>query len=324
MAESGTAVVAALVGNGALAILKGASAAFTGSAAMLAETFHSIADTGNEALLLLGLRLARRPPDDDHPFGHGKDVYFWAFVVAIMLFTLGGAWSIWEAVRHYLHPIDKRASLWAYAVLGGGFLFESCSLGFALCSLSEARGDRPVRQYWQESRDPTLLTVLLEDSAALVSLSIAALGLWLTGRTGNGIWDAAASALIGVLLLGVAVMLAAENYSLLIGETAPARVEQAIREVVRREGGVQGIRELHTMHLGPRRLLIVLGVQFACDLRAPDVASLVTRLQQKLVQALGDITDARLIVIEPAPLDAAPASPGARSSPAPPPRARGM
>jgi cation diffusion facilitator family transporter len=221
MAESKTAVVAALVGNGALAVLKGTSAAFTGSAAMLAETFHSIADTANEALLLLGMRLATRPADDDHPFGHGKAVYFWAFVVSIMLFTLGGAWSIWEALRHYLHPVSKQATLWAYGVLAAAFVFESISFGVALHSLNAVRGSRPILDYWQDSRDPALLTVLLEDSAALVALPIAASGLWLTSYTGNGVWDAAASAVIGVLLLSVAVVLAIENHSLLIGESAP-------------------------------------------------------------------------------------------------------
>ena len=302
MAESRTAVVAALVGNGALAVLKGTSAAFTGSAAMLAETFHSIADTANEALLLLGLRLARRPPDDDHPFGHGKAIYFWAFVVSIMLFTLGGGWSIWEALRHYLHPVSKQATLWAYGVLAGAFVFESISFGVALRSLNAARGSRPILEYWQDSRDPALLTVLLEDSAALVALPIAAAGLWLTASTGNGLWDAAASAVIGVLLLAVAVVLAIENHSLLIGETAPRRTEQAIRAAVLGEPGVVGIQGLHTMHLGPNQILIVLGVHFAEDLGVPAVEGIVRRLERRVVDALDGMTDARLIVIEPAPL----------------------
>ena len=301
MAESRTAVIAALAGNAALAGLKGTSAAFTGSAAMLAETFHSVADTANEILLLLGMWLGARPPDESHPFGYGKNVYFWAFVVSVMLFTLGGAWSIWEGVRHYVHPVDKRASLWAYAVLGGGLVFESISFGIALRGLFRAKGPRSIRDYWRESRDPTLLTVLLEDSAALVSLVIAAAGLWLTGRTGEGVWDAAASALIGVVLLAVAVVLAFENYSLLLGETATPRVEQAIRAAVLGDRGVRGIRELHTMHLGPRRILIVLGVTFAPDLRVPEVEEAVMRVQRRIAEALGGLTDDRLVVIEPAP-----------------------
>jgi len=301
MAESRTAVIAALAGNAALAVLKGVSAAFTGSAAMLAETFHSVADTGNECLLLLGLRLGERPPDEEHPFGYGKNVYFWAFVVSIMLFTLGGAWSLWEAVRHFLHPIDKRPSVWAYAILAGGFLFESMSLGVALRGLLRGRGDRSFLEFWRESRDPTLLTVLLEDSAALVSLGVAAAGLWLTARTGDGLWDAAASAVIGALLLGVALVLAAENHSLLLGETAPPRVQRAIRAVVLRQPEVRGIQDLYTMHLGPSRILIVLGVHFAPELRVADVEDVIARLQRDLLEALHGETDSRLIVIEPAP-----------------------
>jgi len=300
MAESRTAVIAALAGNGALAVLKGAAAAVTGSAAMLAETFHSLADTGNEVLLLLGMRRAAKPPDEAHPFGHGKDIYFWSFVVSVMLFTLGGGWSIWEAIRHFLHPVERRAADWAYAVLGGAFVFEAASLAVALRTMWHQKGAQPFMDYWRESRDPTLLTVLLEDSAALVSLPIAAAGLWLAAATGNGRWDAAASGLIGIGLLGVAVILAVESHSLLLGEKAPPRVERTIRAVVAAEPGVRGIRELHTMHLGPNRILIVLAVHFAPELGAPGVEDAVLRLQRQLGRALGDVTDERLIVIEPA------------------------
>jgi cation diffusion facilitator family transporter len=300
MAESKTAVMAALLGNGALAIVKGASAVATGSAAMLAETLHSIADTGNQTLLFLGMRLARRPPDAAHPFGHGKNVYFWAFVVSVMLFTLGGAFSIWEAVRHYLHPVEKAASAWAYGTLAAGFAFESTSLGVAVHGLLRAKGDRSIRAYWDESRDPTLLTVLFEDSAALLSLVFAGSGLWLTERTGNGAWDATASALIGVTLLGVAVVLGVQNYSLLLGETAPPRVERSIREIARADPAVRGVTALHTMHLGPRSILIVLIVALAPELRTGQVEEAIGRLHGRIAEELGDLTDSRLVVIEPA------------------------
>jgi cation diffusion facilitator family transporter len=299
MAESTRAVIAALLGNAALAILKGTSAAVTGSAAMFAETLHSIADTGNETLLLTGIRLSARPPDDAHPFGHGKNVYFWAFVVSIMLFTLGGAFSIWEAVRHYLHPRDNQTWLWTYGILLAGLVFESASFIVALRALARVKGDRPLSEYWRDSRDPTLLTVLLEDSAAILCLPIAAGGLWLSGHTGNAVWDAGGSALIGLVLLSVAVVLAAENYSLLLGETAPPRVERIIRRVVTSDLTVLGISTLHTMHLGPRRILIVLGVRFARDLRTPQLEEAVARLRRKLADAVGAPADSRLIVIEP-------------------------
>lgn len=308
MSESRTAVVAALLGNTALAVLKGAGAVFTGSAAMLAETCHSIADTGNQCLLYLGMRLAARLPDEDHPFGYGKDVYFWGFVVSVMLFTVGGAVSLWEAVRHSLHPVAKEVSLWAYGSLACGFVFESASLAVALRGLMRAKGRRSIAAYWRESRDATLLTVLLEDTAALVSLTIAVVALWLTARTGDGLWDAAGSALIGVILLGVAVVLAAENYSLLLGERASPPVERAIRDAVMSDAAVTGISGLHTMHLGPTRILIVIEVRFAPDLRTPDVERAVQRLQRRLIEVLGNRTDSRLIVVEPAPAREAPAT----------------
>ncbi len=304
MEESRTAVIAALLGNAALALLKGTSAIFTGSAAMLAETFHSIADTGNQTLLFLGMRLARRPPDEAHPFGHGKNVYFWSFVVSMMLFTLGGAFSIWEAVRHYLHPFEKTPTIWAYGVLAGSFVFESISLTVAVHGLRRNAGSRSLRQYWRDSRDPTLVTVLMEDSAALVALLIAAAGLWLTQTTGDGIWDAAASGLIGLLLIAVAIVLAVESHSLLIGERAPAWIERAIREVVASETAVARLVELHTMHLGPRAVLIVLGVTFDGHLGADGVGEAVARLQRRLAERLVDLTTERLIVIEPTPAPA--------------------
>ena len=299
MKESKTAVVAALAGNLALAILKGISAAVTGSAAMLAETFHSIADTGNQGLLILGMRLARRPPDDLHPFGHGRNVYFWAFVVSMMLFTLGGAFSLWEAVRKVLHGAEHESSVWAYAVLAGGFVFEAASLTVAVRSLAHVRGDRSLREFWRETRDPTLLTVLFEDTAALVALVIAAGGLGLAQLTGQATWDAVASAVIGLILLGVAVALAFQNYSLLIGERAPERVERRIRDAVAADPAVAAVDDLKTMHLGPHEIIATLGVVLRDDGAARDVATTVARLHRVVERAPGHDVSAPFVVIEP-------------------------
>lgn len=301
MEESRTAVIAALLGNASLAVLKGIAAAATGSAAMLAETFHSIADTGNQVLLLVGMRWARRPADAMHPFGHGKNVYFWSFVVSMLLFTLGGAFSLWEAVRHWLHPTDRTPALWAYGVLAGSFLFESISLGVGVHGIRRAAGSRSLREYWHENRDPTLITVLLEDSAALLSLVIAASGLWLSQHTGEQGWDAAASGAIGLLLLTVATVLATESYSLLLGERAPAWIERAIRETVMADPDVAGLAGLHTMSLGPHRVLVVAEVRLTAELSSPEVAETVERLQQRVIDRLDGLTDRRLVVIEPAP-----------------------
>jgi divalent metal cation (Fe/Co/Zn/Cd) transporter len=218
-----------------------------------------------------------------------------------MLFTLGGAFSIWEGVRHYLHPSERQSLAWAYGVLGGGFVFESIALGVALRSLWRAKGTRSVRDYWRDTRDPTLITIVCEDTAALSSLVIAAAGITLGAWTGSVVWDAAASALIGLILIAVAVFLAVESYSLLLGETAPPHVERTIDRVVEEERTVRAVRDLRTMHLGPHSLLIVVSVEFAEGLDTAGIEAGVSRLHARLTEALGDTTDGRLIVIEPAP-----------------------
>jgi len=300
MAESRTAVMAALLGNAALAAMKGVAAVSTGSAAMVAETFHSVADTGNQILLFLGLRLSERPPDRAHGFGHGRDVYFWAFVVSLMLFSLGGAFSIWEGVRKLLHGNPHEGSRWwSYAVLAGAFVFESTSLVVAWRVLASARGRKSLRGFWRDNRDPTVPTVVFEDAAALVSLLIAGLGIWLSEVTGAILWDAVASMVIGTLLVGVAAVLALENYYLLLGEAAPAAVEARIRGLVREDDDVVDVIDLRTMHMGPREILVALGVHFRPHLTTSQIEAAVVRLQTTIRKALRGATNADLILIEP-------------------------
>jgi len=292
--------MAALLGNAALALMKGVAAVSTGSAAMVAETFHSVADTGNQVLLFLGLRLSERPPDRAHGFGHGRDVYFWAFVVSLMLFSLGGAFSIWEGVRKLLHGSPHEGSRWwSYAVLVGAFIFESSSLVVAWRALASARGRKSLRGFCRDNRDPTVPTVVFEDTAALVSLGIAALGIWLSQATGTILWDAVASIVIGTLLVGVAVVLALENYSLLLGEAAPAAVEARIRRLVREDRDVLDVVDLRTMHMGPREILVALGVHFRAHLTTAQIETAVARLQTAIKKALDGATDAGLILVEP-------------------------
>jgi cation diffusion facilitator family transporter len=300
LAESKTAVIAALAGNAALAALKGTTAAITGSAAMLAETFHSVADTGNQVLLLLGLRLADRPPDPSHPFGHGRNVYFWAFVVSAMLFSLGGGFSIWEGARKFLYHEAPHPSFWSYVVLGGACVFESASLTVALHSLRQAKGEVPLRQFWRDNRDPTLITVVLEDSAALVSLGVAAAGIGLSGAAGNMVWDAAASGIIGLILIAVALLLAFENYSLLIGEASSEATQDKIAVVIAADPAVENLVSLHTMHLGPRAVLVVAQVKFHSHVAAAGLAQAVARLERRIMPLAGEQTTRRMIVIEPA------------------------
>ena len=307
MEESRTAVLAALLGNLALAILKGLSALATGSAAMLAETFHSCADTGNQLLLFVGMRLGRRPPDESHPFGHGKNVYFWAFVVAMMLFTVGGAFSIWEGLHKLRTPGASPPVRWAFAVLGGAAVFESISISIALRSLRAVKGDRSLREYLAENRDPTLLTVLLEDGSALLSLSLAAGGLALSAATGRMLWDGAASIAIGCVLICVAVVLAFENHSLLMGESAPRHVRERILAAARADGAVKRVLGLRTMHLGPEALLIVLQVDFDDGLSARDVEAATERLGDAVASAAGEAGKRRLVIVEAAASPPAPA-----------------
>ena len=299
--ESRTAVLAALLGNLALAILKGVSAALTGSAAMLAETFHSCADTGNQALLFVGMRMARRPPDEDHPFGHGMNVYFWSFVVSMMLFTLGGAFSIWEGLRKVMRPGESQPMGWAFAVLAGAFVFESISLYVAVRSLRERQGGRSLRAFVAENRDPTLLTVLFEDTSALLSLVLAGAGLALSALTGRMLWDGAASLAIGLLLVTVAVVLAVENHSLLVGESAPRDVRERIVGAARADAAVARVLGVRTMHLGPEALLIVLQVDFHDTLAAAGVEHATGRLREAVAEAAGEAGKRRLVVVESGP-----------------------
>ena len=293
------AVLAAFAGNLALAVLKGISAVATGSAAMLAETLHSTADTGNQVLLYVGLRLGRRPPHDAHPFGHGKNVYFWSFLVSVILFTLGGAFSIREGVHKLLGSGPHVASMWAFVVLGGAFVFESLSIAVAIRALQRARGDVPLLEYWERSRDPTLLTVVLEDSSALLSIVLAAGGLALSMRTGSATWDALASMAIGVILIGVALVLALENYSLLLGESAPRDVRDRIVSVAAADQAVSRILGLRTMHLGPDALLVVVDVDFRDEVPAAELEHASERLRHTVAAAIGKSADPRLVVIDP-------------------------
>jgi cation diffusion facilitator family transporter len=303
--ESKTAVAAALVGNAALAVLKGVTAALTGSAAMLAETLHSAADTGNQVLLFVGMRLTQRPPDARHPFGHGRNTYFWAFVVAMMLFTLGGAFSIRECVHKLLEPSSEITAGWSFFVLGGAFVFEAISFAIAAHSATSLRGKMPWLRYLRETRDPTVTMVLLEDSAALISIGVAASGLALAQATGRVVWDALASGVIGVILIAVAIFLAVENYSLLMGEPATPERETAVRARLASDPSVRDVLALYTMHLGPEAVLVVAQVWFRPDLTGRDIEDAVRRLEDAARGALPEATMRRMIVIEPSRPDAA-------------------
>lgn len=256
--ESGAkkSVYAALVGNLLIAITKFVAAFFTGSSAMLSEAVHSLVDTGNEVLLLYGLRQAQQPPDEKFPLGHGKEIYFWSFVVAVLVFALGAGISLYEGVHHILHPTPIANPLVNYIVLGLALLFESVSWYVAFKQFSKDKGDLTFLQAIHRSKDPTVFTVLLEDSAALLGLTAALIGISLGQWTGNPVYDGAASVVIGLILAAVAFWLAYESKSLLIGESAGRDVVDAIRTLVNNHPCVEKVTGILSLHMGPDYILV--------------------------------------------------------------------
>lgn len=263
-------VFAALAGNLAIAVTKFVAALLTGSSAMLTEAIHSTVDTGNQGLLLLGLARAGRPPSQTHPFGYGMELYFWSFVVALMIFALGGAVSVYQGVHKILEPEAIDRAWINFLVIGLAVLFEGGSFLVAWREFKAVRGDVPFFAALKGSKDPSIFAVLLEDGAALLGLAIAALGV--AGSVMGLAWaDGAASVAIGVLLVVVAVFLANETRSLLTGEAAAPRVVQAVREALARDPRVENVTEVLSMHLGPREILLGVTLDFHDALTAGQI-----------------------------------------------------
>lgn len=264
-------VLAALFGNGAIAVTKFVAAAMTGSSAMLAEGVHSVADTGNQALMLLGMKRGEKPPDRTHPFGYGKEVFFWGFVVAIVLFAVGAGVSIYEGIRHLLHPAELGDPTVNYVVLGIAAVFETVATSFAVRELLRRKGDRTVFETIKESKDPSLFVVLFEDSAALAGILVAAAGVFLAHVTGNPAFDAGASIVIGAILATVSIWLAWETRGLLVGEAARTPLVEGVREIVAAHEAIEAVGRLLTMHMGPDKVLVVLTVDFRTETTAEGV-----------------------------------------------------
>jgi cation diffusion facilitator family transporter len=279
-------IYAAIAANLAIAISKFVAALVTGSSAMLAEAFHSTADTGNELLLLLGIKRSERPPDADHPFGHGKELYFWSLLVAIFIFGLGGGVSFYEGFSRALRPRLISNPGWNYAVLGAAAIFEGYSWYVARRALNLQR--KPGDTLWRvirRSKDPTVFTVFLEDSAALIGIAIAFLGIFLGQLFNNPYLDPAASMLIGVLLAAVAILLAFESGALLVGESANSDQIRRVREIIRSEPAVEAVGDLLTMQLGVDQVLLTIAIKFRRDLGVPQIESTIDRLERRIRQA---------------------------------------
>ena len=290
MSETKTAVIAAIAGNLSIAAIKFIAGVVTGSSAMLAEGIHSLVDTGNGALLLLGLRMSRRPPNEDHPFGHGKEVYFWTLIVAILIFAVGGGMSFYEGILHILHPSPIRDGAWNYAVLAVSFTFEAISWSVAWKVFRSQSNELGLFRAIAVSKDPTTYTVLLEDSVALLGIGIAFLGIVLASLLKNPYFDGAASMAIGVLLACVAVFLASQSKGLLIGEGVDRKALDGIQMIAKADQAVELTKRPLTMYFGPHEILLALDVQFHAGLSAAEVTAAVDRIERQIRRQYPDIT----------------------------------
>ncbi len=278
-------IFAALAGNTLIAVTKFIAAFFTGSSAMLSEAIHSLVDTGNQGLLLYGMKQAKRPADKDFPFGHGKEIYFWSFIVAILIFALGGGISVYEGIHHILHPQPPTNPLINYLVLGLAIIFEGAAWIFALREFRHTKGDNGYIRAINQTKDPSILVVLFEDSAALLGLLVALIGITLTHLTGNMLFDGAASVIIGCLLIGTSIWLARETKGLLIGESADPQIVAGINDIVQQSSIVDGVNEVLTMHMGPEFILVTMSVDFvdsaSADMVERQVGSLDLEIKER-------------------------------------------
>ncbi len=290
-AEGSTKVViAAFIGNGLIAITKFGAAGMTGSSAMFSEAVHSVVDTANQGLMLYGIKRSQRPADARHPFGYGRELYFWAFIVAILLFSTGAGVSVYEGVHKILDPQPVTEAYINYIVLGLAMVFEGAAFWFALREFNRVKGGRGYLAAVRVSKDPALFTVLMEDAAALLGLAIAFVGLILAQVLDMPVLDGVASVAIGLVLAGSAILLAYETKGLLIGEAAKPEVVARLRRIVGAEHGVDRINEILTMHMGPRDVLLNLSLDFRSSLSSDQVEAEVTRLERQIKAAFPEIT----------------------------------
>ena len=264
-------IYAALAGNALISITKFIASAIPGSSAMMSEGIHSLVDTGNQVLLLYGLKRAKRPADKNFPFGHGKEIYFWSFVVAILIFAVGSGISIYEGILHVVYPVPVERPIINYIVLGLAMIFEGWAWWMALKEFRRLKGNTGYFKAVKEGKDPTVFVVLFEDSAALLGLAVAALGLALGQITGLAVFDGIASILIGCILGGTAVWLAYETKGLLIGEAASPEVVDAIGEMAGRLVTVETVNEVLTLHMGPDYVLVNVSLDFVDEASAADI-----------------------------------------------------
>lgn len=302
-------VIAAFAGNTLVAVTKFIAAWWTGSSAMLSEAIHSLVDTGNQILLLYGLRRAERPPDASHPLGYGREIYFWSFIVALLMFTIGAGVTLYEGIQHIRNPneiVDARIS---YIVLACAAVFEGVTWLVALREFSKSKGALGYYDAMRQSKDPPTFIVLFEDSAALIGLLIAFLGTFASDHLGMPVLDGVASIGISILLGGTAFVLARESMGLLIGEPANRQTRETILAIAQRMEGIERVQIIFTVHLAPDQVVVALRLEFRDDLTAPDIEKITAELERRIHDVLPDVI---AIFVKPQPVGAQ-ANPGARS-----------
>jgi len=278
-------IYAALAGNALIAATKFAAAAYTGSSAMLSEAIHSLVDTGNQGLLLHGMRRARKPADAEHPFGHGRELYFWAFIVAILIFGLGAGISIYEGLAKIREPHPITSPLVNFAVLAAAALFELAAWLVAFREFRRVKGAAGYLDAVRRSKDPTVFTVLFEDTAAMLGLAVAAVGIALAVYLDRPWLDGAASLGIGLVLAITAGLLAYECKGLLIGEAADPKVAAGIRRIIGEKTAIRAINELRTLHFGPEDILLAVSVDFIDQMPASAVEETITEMEKDIKAA---------------------------------------
>lgn len=305
------AVIAALLANTGIAVAKFVAFAFTRSSAMLAEGVHSVADASNQALLLLGVSRAQRPPTPEHPFGYGRERFFWSFVVAIVLFALGSLFALFEGVEKLRHPHGLSSPLWAVGVLVVGIALETGSFRVAIREADRTRADRSWSQFIRHATTPELPVVLLEDAGALIGLVLALAGVGLVVITGQPVWDGVATVAIGLLLGVISIVLAREMKSLLIGEGAAPNVVARIRAALEATPAVERVVHMRTQYLGPEELLVAAKVDLGEGQSLAEVAAAIDAAEERMRAAA---PEARMIYLEPgAQADHHEVEPGAES-----------
>ena len=291
-------MIAAIVGNLAIAVAKFVAAAFSGSAAMLSEAIHSLVDTGNGALMLVGMHRSKKPPDPDHPFGFSHELYFWTLMVGVLIFGLGGGMSILTGVMHIRSGQGIEDTGWNYAVLAIAMVFEGISWWFGWRAFSGEMRGRGIVETIRDTKDPTTFSVLLEDSAALVGLVVAFLGIYFGNRLGIPWLDGAASVVIGLLLCVVAAIMVNESRALIVGEGVSRGTLDGIRAIINADPGIESVQRLRTLYFGPEDVMLIMEMKMRDDKEVGEVREVTTRVKKaikekypKIRRVYFDITD---------------------------------